>query len=535
MHGRGVCRDCDNFARHHGAAARCGRCGRRQPLKKGYCRLCWCQARQDRSGSRWRHRRDLLPFVRQVRYHQLFFTGMPGPIDIFVIGGPRRFGVGAGSPVRARAQPPPVALRPASSWVQPPLFTGLRRHYRFGRADLRTSPAPDNPWLAWGLHIAGTMAQAHGWTAVIVQPLNRALVALLAGYTEPDLIRVSDYQGLLRAHGVSIARVTAVLAAMGIADDDRPAALDGWLAAQLDGVAPGIAAEALRWARALHQGAPRTRPLQDKTVRIYLAAARPALLDWSARYHHLRQVTAEDVRAHAGALRGQQAQTACTALRSLFSWARKNGVVFASPARQLRAGRHESPIVQPLTAEQITQAVQAATTPHARLFVALAAIHAARPAAIRALQLTDADLANHRLTIAGRTRPLDPLTRRIVQDWLTWRQQRWPHTANPHLLVNTTTAPGTGPVSHQWLKSLRGLPATLERLRIDRQLEEALTHNADPLHLATTFGIDTKTAVRYASAARQLLTRPHETGPASSPPTHRSSPGHTPGPPPGSR
>ena len=48
-------------------------------------------------------------------------------------------------------------------------------------------------------------------------------------------------------------------------------------------------------------------------------------------------------------------------------------------------------------------------------------------------------------------------------------------------------------------------PATLERLRVDRQLEEALTHGPDPLHLATVFGLDDKTAIRYANAVLQVL------------------------------
>ncbi|TMR38119.1 hypothetical protein ETD85_05660 [Nonomuraea zeae] len=47
--------------------------------------------------------------------------------------------------------------------------------------------------------------------------------------------------------------------------------------------------------------------------------------------------------------------------------------------------------------------------------------------------------------------------------------------------------------------------ATLERLRVDRQLEEALTHGPDPLHLAAVFGLDPKTAIRYAENARALL------------------------------
>ncbi|MGW5126583.1 hypothetical protein ACWEQ7_21510 [Streptomyces sp. NPDC004069] len=50
-----------------------------------------------------------------------------------------------------------------------------------------------------------------------------------------------------------------------------------------------------------------------------------------------------------------------------------------------------------------------------------------------------------------------------------------------------------------------GITATLKRLRVDRQLEEALTRGADPLHLALVFGIDEKAAIRYADSARRLL------------------------------
>jgi hypothetical protein len=53
--------------------------------------------------------------------------------------------------------------------------------------------------------------------------------------------------------------------------------------------------------------------------------------------------------------------------------------------------------------------------------------------------------------------------------------------------------------------ALRGQAATLERLRVDRQLQEALAHGPDPLHLAAMSGLDPKTAIRYAENARMLL------------------------------
>ena len=71
--------------------------------------------------------------------------------------------------------------------------------------------------------------------------------------------------------------------------------------------------------------------------------------------------------------------------------------------------------------------------------------------------------------------------------------------------------PGHRPASRTWVNSaLRGHAATIEALRVDRQLEEALATGADPLHLAATFGLDPGTAVRYASSARQLLETPIE-------------------------
>jgi hypothetical protein len=81
------------------------------------------------------------------------------------------------------------------------------------------------------------------------------------------------------------------------------------------------------------------------------------------------------------------------------------------------------------------------------------------------------------------------------------------------------SAMSTGPVSTIYFAKtrLRGQAATLERLRVDRQLEEALAHGPDPLHLAAVFGLDPKTAIRYAENARLLLTtRAEEQDPASS-------------------
>ena len=78
-------------------------------------------------------------------------------------------------------------------------------------------------------------------------------------------------------------------------------------------------------------------------------------------------------------------------------------------------------------------------------------------------------------------------------------------TANPHLLINQITALRLGPVGHTWILNLRRLPATLERLSSDRQLEESLATGGDPLHLVKVFAISERAAVRYAANAQALL------------------------------
>ena len=78
-------------------------------------------------------------------------------------------------------------------------------------------------------------------------------------------------------------------------------------------------------------------------------------------------------------------------------------------------------------------------------------------------------------------------------------QRCWPHTANPHLLVSKESALHHGPVNTAYLTSLRGLPATLDRLRIDCQLAEAIATGFDPLNLAEVFGISEHTAIATRS------------------------------------
>ncbi len=271
-------------------------------------------------------------------------------------------------------------------------------------------------------------------------------------------------------------------------------------------MAGGIRRDTERWLHTLKDGGPRSRPRAIATLYSHLGKALPALTDWSARYDHLREVTRGDAGDFLRPLHGPHRHNALVALRSLFGFCAADGTVFRNPTRGIKVGRRPSvTVLQPLRQDDI-DAAAAAATPAARLIIALAAIHAARTSTICSLPLADADPSSGRLLVNGRPRPMDDLTARLLRAWLEDRRARWPGTANPHLLINAQTALGTTPVSRIWVTTtLRGHAATIEALRVDRQLEEALASGADPLHLAATFGIDPGTAVRYASSARQLL------------------------------
>ncbi|MCK2243669.1 MULTISPECIES: hypothetical protein [unclassified Crossiella] len=83
-------------------------------------------------------------------------------------------------------------------------------------------------------------------------------------------------------------------------------------------------------------------------------------------------------------------------------------------------------------------------------------------------------------------------------------------------MISNDSALHHGPVSATWILYLRGQPATLERLRIDRQLEEALASGGDPLRVPSIFGVSQTTAIRYALTAQRLLKDDHATTPSES-------------------
>jgi hypothetical protein len=306
------------------------------------------------------------------------------------------------------------------------------------------------------------MAENYGIDHKVLCTLNRNLAMLLTHHVAGDSVRVSDFHHVIANRGGGMVHVIDVLATMGILVDDRPPVFETWLEAKLQDLAPAIATQVRRWTRVLRDGSPRRAPRRPLTAVGYIMTARPALLTWSRDHDHLREITRENVLAYLELLRGDARTHALVALRSLFSWAKRDGVIFRDPTNRIRLPTTPRPVWLPLAKDQITHAVQAASTPQSRVCVALAAVHAARPAQIRALQLDDLDLGNRRITISGHARPLDELTYRVLLEWLDHRRARWPHTANPHLLISKESALRLGPVSTGFLSPTCGAcPRTL--------------------------------------------------------------------------
>jgi hypothetical protein len=260
------------------------------------------------------------------------------------------------------------------------------------------------------------------------------------------------------------------------------------------------------------------------TIRKYLAIVTPVLRTW-AEHDSLREITPQQVHTAVTELRGNPAKDRATALRSLFRALKHERLIFRDPTRGLRQPtptgqrlifrdptrglRQPTPtgLPQPLPTDRLHGLLDRTSGPMAKLTVALVAIHALTPAALRRALLVDLDPTRGRMTVRLITGPhtlyLHELTHALALDWLRERQRRWPATTNPHLLLTQQTAsmPTGPPVSTTAVYAIfntAGIHAT--QLRRDRILDEARA-TADPVHLMRVFGIAVETAMRYVYAA----------------------------------
>lgn len=362
----------------------------------------------------------------------------------------------------------------------------------------------DNPALQAAAACAQQLGEAHGWSPTTMLPVLDGLTTLLYDRAPGEPVPLSEVRERTSQHGRSL-RVAEVLAEVELLDDDTTPAIRSWVERRSAELPTGFAPDVRAWMLLLLDGDARTRARSASTIYAYFGSVRPLLENWALTRGHLREITALDVVAVLDPLRGWPRSNAVTALRSLFRFATRRGIVFANPtARLADAGGERS--LMPMSDAEILAVEQCVVTPAQRLVVALAAVHAARPATIRHLTIDHVDMPNRRITLEGIVQPLGGLTHRALRSWTEHRRDTWPHTPNRHLVISRGTSRGVGPIGHTYLTN-RLLPAgvNIDRIRKDRVLHEALTVGADPLHLALVFNLAHTTAGRYAHFAQTLL------------------------------
>jgi len=361
-----------------------------------------------------------------------------------------------------------------------------------------------NPALQAAAAQAQHLGETHSWDRSTTRLVLDGLSVLLEDRPAGHQVTLSE----IRAHTprrASTPRVAEVLTGLGLLAADEAPAIRAWIDRCSSELSSGFSEVVRAWLLQLLDGSPRTRPRAQSTLYIYFGAVKPFIKRWSAQYDHPREITTGDLEGALNPLRGHQRRNSIAALRSLFHFAKKHGLVFTNPTARLRSVNVE-PSLLPMTDAEIRVVEQIASDPAPRLIIVLAAVQAARASTIQHLLLDDLDLPNRRITIAGHTQRLGELTYRALQSWLEQRHAKWPHTPNPHVLVSGRTGLGVDPISKGYFHfHLRRHGVSLDRVRKDRILHEALSVGADPLHLALVFNLSQTTASRYARIAQNLL------------------------------
>lgn len=488
---RGLCNPCRVWVTRYPSDT-CSNCGHRLPVKNGLCRACLIH----------------LHWFGHGNPLQLWFGGRGLALTSMVTPAATGYTVPSGRPGRVREQRRnrEARRRPVSDCLAPAgqmlLFYVDRDWTRLNLSAL-PSLTPAAAALVDELERYG---HEQGWITSTVKQASRTLRTLLSWLGADAKVDERDLRTLVRVQKVTCSRRVRAFLETREMLEPLPTRRDHHEAAVERAIAEAPAqfrGDIDRWVHVLRgQGRRRHQALQWSTIRKYLSYLRLVLPGWAERFSSLREVAVDDVDRAVKAVTGTTAHDRHVALRSLFGALRQERLIFRDPTLGISLPGHCRPPVGLPTGTLPTLFAQA-RTPIARAIITLIAVHALTPTTVRMLRLDQVNLAAGRIALGPRKVVLDEFTHRILTEWLRERQQRWPRTRNPFLLVSTQTAadvrnpPITEVNLHRHLSRL-GVHAT--QLRTDRVLDEA-RHTADPVALMRLFGLSATTAMNYVTAA----------------------------------
>lgn len=478
------CKGCKSWNRKFLRVGGCVVCTRVSHLDAaGACRLCRKQ------GTHYRQPHEVLDLVAANRHGQQLFLA-----DLF------------GHRGRTQPEDHVRTAAPAALPLQPLTTKQLllfemdrdlsRRSYSVAGLAERADPA-----MAAALdEIVGRFSRTFGWNKSLTSVVRTGVRIVLGFQQDPtEPIRASEV-AVLAGTEYPVTHVLDVLAEAGLLLEDRTPTLAAWFARQLEGLPEPMTSELQQWFHVLLDGSattPRRRPRSQITIRLYITWALPALRIWASQGHSsLREVTPGHIRNVLPGS-GNPRSTQGVGLRSIFTVLKSRKVLFTNPISQIKTGSHERRQPLPLNPELLRDALDSPDPARAAV-VALVAYHGLTSLELRLLKTTD--LRDGRLHLPSRAVLLaEPVLLRLAS-YLTFRNEQWPRTANPHLFLTQRSAPGLNPPGYRWLKLKVDVDGGPGAVRVDRILDEVNATDGDIRQLMDLFGVSANTATRYAAS-----------------------------------
>jgi site-specific recombinase XerD len=490
----GLCPGCNQVRPIEGKHQLCEACQRRSRVRAGTCTDC----RRD-------FRRLYGPRCRQCQRRAANPTGQCQDC-----GEPGEIVAGRCKPCYEHFRRHGTGDCPACGQRFPIGANGLCRMCTNNRRAIHVRSNPTGKLMLAQLTMYG---RARGWSPGVLTVARSSVRMVLAGsdvlgsppWTSNAIKELLDTTASHRTNK-ALQRVIDFLTDEGLATSSTEATFELWLDTQFPDLRPQIAEELHVWTdRLLGRGARPRKPLQNETIRSYVWILTEPLAAWSNTYDSLREVTSEAIDEQINKFSGAKRGLAASAMRSLFKTLKMQRIIFANPTRHL--SRQNIPTAAPigLQPQDRSRLLASDLRPDEHLMVVLAGVHAMRTGQIVTLRIDDVNQTAGTITVANQPRALDSLTGQYLVAWLEYRRQRWPNTANPHVLVNHRTANTVAPVLTGYVgATFRKLGHTAHQLRVDRFLDEVHNGKADPLRFAQLFGVTAPTALHYCADATAL-------------------------------